>query len=131
MSSGACECRGPGLDVKCGGPPCYKCSDLLHCICRAGVDAYGQAAAPAAAPDQALEWRRSIYSRNVWALPVRVGSSGGAGGDGGGGSSGNGVVVVPPPNASAPAGQQRLQDWVARELQALLQQEVSCAACAW
>jgi hypothetical protein len=75
---------------------------------RAGLDAYGQTCPAEAPADETLEWRRSIYTRNLWALPVRVAASGG----------------TPPPNASAPAGEQRLQDWVARELLALLHQEV-------
>jgi hypothetical protein len=82
----------------------------LHIQCRAGFDAYGQTPSSLAPADETVDWRRSIYTRNMWALPVTVSGSGG----------------TPPPNAAMPAGEQRLQDWVARELLALLQQEVTC-----
>jgi hypothetical protein len=76
---------------------------------RAGFETYGQTPSSSAPADETVDWRRSIYTRDMWALPVTVLGGGG----------------TPPPNAAMPAGEQRLQDWVARELLALLQQEVT------
>ncbi len=68
---------------------------------------YGQPSAPAVPADQVVEWRRSVYSRGIWARPVSLPGSAAA-----------------PPASGAHAAERRLQDWVARELQALLQVEV-------
>ena len=58
--------------------------------------------------DAVLTWRRSVYERGLWAVPLAV--------DAGAGTHG----------ATAAAGRERrLEEWVGRELRALFQSDVS------
>ena len=62
-------------------------------------------------PDAVLTWRRSVYERGLWAVPLAVESAAGG---------------VRSRGAAAGVSQERrLEDWVGRELRALFQIDVS------
>ena len=114
MSLSSCKRAG---NVYLSGERCCCEPLVLKCHHRVTSDSYGQPAASAPPANQALEWRRSIYALGLWARPVGVPGSGG-------GASG-GAATAAVAAAAAPGGERRLADWVTRELQALLEQEVS------
>ena len=60
--------------------------------------------------DAVLTWRRSVYERGLWAVPLAA--DGAAGGAGGGGA------------ASGVGRERRVEEWVGRELRALFQSDV-------
>ena len=61
--------------------------------------------------DAVLTWRRSVYERGLWAVPLASDTAAGAARSGG---------------AAAGVGRERrLEDWVGRELRALFQSDVS------